>query len=1086
MPLPKIVVTAALMAANMALTMTRKIEGPRLDDLSVTVADYGTPLPMVWGKRRIDGLPIIWAEPLTEIRRESKTKGGKYNDYTYFGTWAVALAGHEIDALSRLWFDKHLVLDFSGAGPVTPFPIGTTSSPNKKGGTRFISSDLNDHYSLYLGTEDQEVDERIAATEGEDNATAYRGIAYIVFKDVPLEKFGNRIPQVTGEIIRNATASWPVEAIDAPVDTGLRGIAFSNDWNRLAHKASGNQPRIIDMSSRSVILEGDQGSLSIDYEAWAMEADGSILTMESSGGGNDKLFRANPDLHGFQEVQTFADGQDFITVVYDGNGADYWGTRAYSIFTRGYFNGTRLNLASDYGISGLKSGGYAKDSYGDVWAFCFDVGGSNKAYFIRMVDLGQRGGPSFVEVDVGFSGGGTDINPMQYTAMTHYKDDTVDHFIFPWGDYLVAADVETGAVNYVSVFGINNDLIGSQLRWVPEGATTGWFSGLSFVREVSLRDLSIIRTFSTGSWPWAETATTAVIYHPVLHALIGFNSSTDEIYFYYLDRVDSDGMTLGDIAASVAVDVGVDDYDFTTLDQAIKGWSATPGQGSSILEPLFDAYDSDIRPHGFEVEGIKRGGAASVTLDTEDYIAGEDRYRIRVRQASELPRALTYNFADANADQQPNNVRSDRPLDSSDAREERTIDMSTLAGTPTEIRGLADRHFRRIWNSRREAELGLTFQELALEPGDLRTLDFDSDEMDARLVRMIVKSDDTIATEWVYDDPRLNAIGPAVGADADGHRPSVILTATPSKGFMFDIPLIRDADENSNPVIQMGAGPYVASWPGADIYQEIGGEYTTSVHAVPTGRAATWGYAKDALADANPWLWDRGNSVNINVINGTLTSTTEAEINANPALNLVYLGGELLNFTTATLEGDGTYTLTGLKRGRRGTEWACSAHAVADEFVLVDNLDAETFDLSDVGTDLSFKAITNGATATSGFPVGVSFTGASLKPYAPAHVEAVKESNGDWTIYGVRRTRVGGAWTSGTTIPLSENSEEYEIALDDGSTQVTKTTASLPYTWDVATQTSDMGAEVTAGNLDGTVYQMSDAVGRGYGTAFSA
>ena len=60
----KAAVTAGMMAANMALTMSRKIEGPRLDDLKVTVADYGTPLPMVWGKRRIEGLPIIWAEPI--------------------------------------------------------------------------------------------------------------------------------------------------------------------------------------------------------------------------------------------------------------------------------------------------------------------------------------------------------------------------------------------------------------------------------------------------------------------------------------------------------------------------------------------------------------------------------------------------------------------------------------------------------------------------------------------------------------------------------------------------------------------------------------------------------------------------------------------------------------------------------------------------------------------------------------------------------------------------------------------------------------------------------------------------------------
>jgi hypothetical protein len=54
MPIPKLVVTAGLMIAQVALGMTKKIKGPRLEDLSVTLADYGTPIPRLWGKRRIN------------------------------------------------------------------------------------------------------------------------------------------------------------------------------------------------------------------------------------------------------------------------------------------------------------------------------------------------------------------------------------------------------------------------------------------------------------------------------------------------------------------------------------------------------------------------------------------------------------------------------------------------------------------------------------------------------------------------------------------------------------------------------------------------------------------------------------------------------------------------------------------------------------------------------------------------------------------------------------------------------------------------------------------------------------------------
>jgi hypothetical protein len=51
----KIAITAALTAAQMALTASQKFEGQRLDDLKVTIADPGTPIPRFWGVHRFDG-----------------------------------------------------------------------------------------------------------------------------------------------------------------------------------------------------------------------------------------------------------------------------------------------------------------------------------------------------------------------------------------------------------------------------------------------------------------------------------------------------------------------------------------------------------------------------------------------------------------------------------------------------------------------------------------------------------------------------------------------------------------------------------------------------------------------------------------------------------------------------------------------------------------------------------------------------------------------------------------------------------------------------------------------------------------------
>ena len=76
-------------------------------------------------------------------------------------------------------------------------PLIRGHSPTFIVGIRAASAQLN--FELYLGTEDQLPDPTIESYEGVGTATcpAYRGLAYIVFHDFQLEKYGNRIPNFT-------------------------------------------------------------------------------------------------------------------------------------------------------------------------------------------------------------------------------------------------------------------------------------------------------------------------------------------------------------------------------------------------------------------------------------------------------------------------------------------------------------------------------------------------------------------------------------------------------------------------------------------------------------------------------------------------------------------------------------------------------------------------------------------------------------------------------------------------------------------------------------------------------------------------
>ena len=179
-------VAAVMTGVNLLVNAMRTIEGPRLNDTSPVVADYGTPLNYCIGSRLL-ACPSFFAKPIREVRQENKGKGGKQVTYVGFGTWASHICDHEIVSVSKIWFDNHLVYDNTGSEERI-YPLGD-------------GYDVEASMRIYYGTEDQEADPDmrayIEARDGPGTCPAYRPTAYVYFQDIPLEKLGNRYPTVT-------------------------------------------------------------------------------------------------------------------------------------------------------------------------------------------------------------------------------------------------------------------------------------------------------------------------------------------------------------------------------------------------------------------------------------------------------------------------------------------------------------------------------------------------------------------------------------------------------------------------------------------------------------------------------------------------------------------------------------------------------------------------------------------------------------------------------------------------------------------------------------------------------------------------
>lgn len=1069
-------IQAALMATSMAMTASKTTEGPRLTDLSVSVADYGTQLNYFKGIRRF-AVPIIWAESLKEVKKQTKSKAGKYNNYTYYATFAVAIAGHAIDGVTRIWFDKHLIYDATGVGPQVPYTVAD-------------GFNLLESIRFMLGGEDQMPDPRMQATVeakwGAGSCPAYRGTALAVFEEIPVEKFGNRVPQVEIEAVSHGSPAYPFETFDTSTrDIGLSSTVYSPDYSRFL-TAAGDSYRIWDSASRSPIIAG---TFPAPLSSPAISNNGTIYGLDGVNG----VISFTPDGLALAGHVLDVEGNGGLVVLQDGLGREHVVTLpqaflgSFATWTLGGLGSPETINTWEIGdLTGWTPRGACTDSYGDIWvtgSIAGFFGSWDDLYLYRLVDTEARPGSiGFVHLNHGHFDNGPS------TEIVHSDG---KFFVF-WGHYrLIVIDDETMTI--VDDIALSDNAGGGgaiNFRNLAAGTTSVWI-GYS---EVSLIDGSTIRSVDPHDWKTEDTYS-GPVYDRVNNALISHPQYSAVVTFRYLDRIGSDGVTLADVVDDVAARAGIapGDIDTTPLTQIVKGWSWTQGDGKSILEPLFDLYDVDPREHGFVLGFVPRGGAIGSTIDMADFVTGEQddspTHTIERGQGTDTPRRLTLSFSDVAADQQTNSASVARPLERVDGARELSIDMTPWVSDVDTAHQVAARMLRRRWFGRETYTNGLTAQHIALEPGDVHLLTFDGVAKGARLTLASVDADQVLRLEWERDDPSVAILNGQAGATFDGRAPSVILVATPSKGFVLDMPLIRDADNDVNPLLYYAAAPYVAgTWPGATILRSLdaGSTYEDEFASVPSGSPATWGYASDVLADADPWLWDRGNSVTITLQYGSLTGATEAECDVNPLLNLAWFGGELLQFTTPTLNVDGSWTLSGLKRGRRGTEWACAGHAAGDAFVLVAATGKVAMGASDLGDAEYFKAVTAGRDPSSAFVLSLDFTGASLKPYAPAQLRAVKDAaSGDWSIDWVRRTRIGGAWTGGTTIPLGEVSEEYALELLDSGGTVVRTYSGLTSPsaiYSEADQVSD-GGDVAEGDLYPKVYQISDTVGRGFGAA---
>ncbi|MEM7743116.1 MAG: glycoside hydrolase/phage tail family protein [Pseudomonadota bacterium] len=177
------------------------VETGRARNLRIQGSTEGVAIPQVWGRMRQSG-QVVWATRYREqVRNTSQggkaTGGQQVREYSYSISCAISLCEGPIDRIGRVWADGQL------------FDLSTAN------------------YRVYLGDETQLPDPKIEAVEGAGTVPAYRGLAYIVFEDLAVGQFGNRIPQFNVEVFRSAGATVAGPEQGAALPDLVRAVCLS-------------------------------------------------------------------------------------------------------------------------------------------------------------------------------------------------------------------------------------------------------------------------------------------------------------------------------------------------------------------------------------------------------------------------------------------------------------------------------------------------------------------------------------------------------------------------------------------------------------------------------------------------------------------------------------------------------------------------------------------------------------------------------------------------------------------------------------------------------------------------------------------
>ncbi len=766
--------------------------GPRLDDLRTQMSVYGAPIPFEYGCNRHAGT-VIWPRILEAVEHETteSSKGGpEQHNFTYTLSFAVLVCEGPIAGIRRIWANKKLIYDVSTSNE------GATQDP------------AIGQIRIYLGTETQEVDPLIEATDGP--SPAYLGYSYVMLEDYDVTELGGRPPQIEFEVIETGAE---VSSVATSIGVGGGEIAYDPNTN-LVWSVTGVPNTKVEIYLNDLIAE--ESVQQIDY----------VPSDLASSMGNDICYV--PTRNEFWVVNE--NGTQVLRI----NATDQSITEDSSYTYPPGMGGVALNWiglihyspANDNVIianTNVSDSIYVIDAQTTALEFGHtDTGSIFGVRQILTLNTGEEAVLFRHAVQLWYFDGAASVQRMRY------EDDFIGSNPFMAYDNsrnrlviinraspdIAVLDLESGVFSFYTLeLPVDADPLANtnmqQLLW-HEGNDRLYFSahqaGLGWtlwtvnpidytVEEVRVYDGptnngTLIEIPGISSYLVTTDLGTGQVWKIPLHGLLDPNQTP-------LSRIVTD--------LCVRAGLTEDDIDVSQLTDMVTGY-IVPRQmtARAAIEVLQQAFYFDAVESDDKIKFVKRGSATTTTILADDRAAHEPGQEmpasLEVLRAfeTELPIQCDVEYPDIDADHQIGN-QYDRRI-TKDTRHRVNLQLAVVMNA-TKAKEIARTTLYQAWQNN-SFRWTTTRKYAYLEPTDIVNLPTDSATYRARITNRRDQPNGIIEWEGAQESVEVYSQSGTDGVTPPYQSQSVYV-ADPTLLKLLDIPLLRDEDNDAGFYIAM-------------------------------------------------------------------------------------------------------------------------------------------------------------------------------------------------------------------------------------------------------------------------------------------